>query len=161
MVSSSLKITGIDELQKALRALPEKIAARAVVNALRAGARVVRDEAKRLVPEGKTGELKRGIKVRTVRKANRRAEGAIITVTVEGPAAWRAHLTEFGSAGGVVKSGAFAGAVIPPRPAQPFLRPAARNKAGAATAKIKAALAKSIEKEAAKALNETGASRKR
>jgi hypothetical protein len=41
-----LNVKGIDELKRALAALPEKLRRRALGNALRAAGRVIRDEAK-------------------------------------------------------------------------------------------------------------------
>lgn len=88
-----LDVKGLPELQARLKALPAKLRARALRNALAAGARIVRDEAKRRAPvlrsavvsKGKTirkpGTLRDNIAVRTS-KAARRAGNVGVFVNV-------------------------------------------------------------------------------
>jgi HK97 gp10 family phage protein len=67
-----VRITGVDDAIKQLRALPAKLRKRAILNALRAGARLFRDEARRLTPVITVPVRRRGVVVRnpgTVRKA--------------------------------------------------------------------------------------------
>ena len=45
-----IKLQGVDNAIAQLRALPDKLRKRAILNALRAGGRVFRDEARRLTP---------------------------------------------------------------------------------------------------------------
>ena len=89
-------VQGLDELRIALYALPAKLRNQVLRNALAAGARVVRDEAKRLVPvlrspvvqrsTGKTirmpGTVRDAIRVRTS-KASRRAGHVGVFVNVK------------------------------------------------------------------------------
>lgn len=67
-----LRISGLDELRAQLQALPGKLRKRALLNALRAGARVIRDEARRATPVLAAPVRRKGIIVRqpgTVRRA--------------------------------------------------------------------------------------------
>ncbi|MDK1104035.1 MAG: HK97 gp10 family phage protein [Actinomycetota bacterium] len=77
-----MHITGLEELLKALGSLPKKVARQAIRKPLREGAKIVLAEAKRNVPKGKTGNLKRSLKVR----AGKRKKGTISirVVTSEG-----------------------------------------------------------------------------
>ena len=93
-----MHIKGLDELKKALRALPDKLRRQALRNALAAGGRVVRDEAKALAPvlqkpivrkaTGKTlrkpGTLRDAIRVRTSKQA-RKAGNVGVFVNVQPP----------------------------------------------------------------------------
>ena len=67
-----VKIAGVEDVKKALRDLPAKLRKRALLNALRAGARVFRDEARRLTPVAVVPVRRKGAVIRqpgTVRKA--------------------------------------------------------------------------------------------
>lgn len=78
-----VRVEGIPDLKAELLRLPEKLRKRALLNALRAGGRVVRDSARSLVPvlrvpirrRGTTirqpGTVKRAISVRTSKQARR------------------------------------------------------------------------------------------
>jgi HK97 gp10 family phage protein len=92
-----VSITGVDEAVKALRALPAKLRNRAILNSLRIGARLFRDEARRLTPilklttqsganafrKGyrKPGTVRKAISVRTS-KRDRRAGDVGVFVNV-------------------------------------------------------------------------------
>lgn len=74
------KVHGIPELKAALRSLPDKLRRRALRNALAAGARVVRDAAKRgapvlrpelQAPYRKPGTVRDAVTVRTSKRARR------------------------------------------------------------------------------------------
>lgn len=76
--SVSVKVNGIDELKKALRALPEKIRRKALVKALKAGGRVVQKAARAAIPElaaptayRTKGLLKKRLTVRTSKESRR------------------------------------------------------------------------------------------
>lgn len=86
-----IQIKGLRELDAALKRLPERTAAKVTGNALAAGGRVVRDEAKLAVPVD-TGELRDSI---VVRRARGRA-GQVFVGFLK-PTSRRAHLTEFGT----------------------------------------------------------------
>lgn len=67
-----VKVSGVEDVKRALRELPPKLRKRALLNALRAGARVFRDEARRLTPVASVPVRRKGVVIRqpgTVRKA--------------------------------------------------------------------------------------------
>ena len=79
--SVSVKVAGIDELKRALAALPSKIRRKALTKALRAGARVVQKSARVAVPVLATpnayrtkGLLKRKISVRVSKESRRNGD---------------------------------------------------------------------------------------
>lgn len=84
------KISGIPELKAALAGLVPKLRRQALRNALAAGARVVRDEARRRAPVlqptlqspyRKSGTLRKAITVRTSKQARRRGDvGVFVNV---------------------------------------------------------------------------------
>jgi HK97 gp10 family phage protein len=84
------KVTGIPDLRAALLSIPDKLRKRALRNALAAGARVVRDDAKRNAPVmaismrtavRKPGTLKNAIAVRTSKEAGRAGDvGVFVNV---------------------------------------------------------------------------------
>ncbi len=84
------KLTGFDELAAKLREIPEALRRRVLRNALAAGARLVRDEAKRSAPVlhnpmkapyRTPGTLKGAIRVRTSKVARRRGDvGVFVNV---------------------------------------------------------------------------------
>ena len=78
----TVTVRGIDELKAQLKAIPDKLRRQALRNALAAGARLVRDEAKRNAPvlqrpdpRRKPGTVRDAIRVRTSKQA--RAEGNV------------------------------------------------------------------------------------
>lgn len=87
-----VKVEGLDELIKTLRSLPEKLRQQALRNVLAAGARVVRDESKRLAPVldpesairnpyRKPGTVRDAIRVRTSKEARRAGDvGVFVNV---------------------------------------------------------------------------------
>lgn len=88
-----VKVTGIPDLRAQLRSIPQKLRKRALRTALAAGARVVRDEARRLAPvisasapavlKGyrKPGTVRRAIAVRTSKLARRSGDvGVFVNV---------------------------------------------------------------------------------
>lgn len=142
--TGTFTLSGVDELNRVFKQLPKKLGEKAVLNAVRAGARTVRDEARRLVPV-KTGQLRKDIKVITEKKSRRTAE-KLVSVGVKGPSAFRAHFIEFGTRN---------------FPARPFLRPAAANKAEEAIRIMTTQLGVQVEKQAASLIAKEGAGRKR
>lgn len=85
-----IELRGFDEMVSALRALPAHVERRAVIDALRAGARVLQRRAKRNVRKH-SRQLEQSIVVRT-RGRNR------VVVMVKRPGSYYAHLIEFGTA---------------------------------------------------------------
>lgn len=90
-MASMMRVRGVEEAVQALRALPGKLARRALRNALAAGARVVRDDARRRAPvldraEHRApfrtpGTVRDAISVRTSKQARRRGDvGVFVNV---------------------------------------------------------------------------------
>jgi HK97 gp10 family phage protein len=85
-----LKVTGIPDLKAALKSIPDKLRRRALRNALAAGARLVRDEARQKapvlstetnVPYRKPGTVRDAISVRTSKIARRSGDvGVFVNV---------------------------------------------------------------------------------
>jgi len=129
-------VAGLKELNKALQQLPDKLQDKAIKNAMAAGARVIRKEAKRLVPV-ETGTLQESIVVsRTVQQKGRRRtiKGGVV-VGIKDEARFYAHLIEYGSSNSS---------------AHPFLRPALDNQSRAAINKIGPKIGSEVEKQARK-----------
>ena len=124
-------------MDKLLRELGPAIAGRVARNATKAGAQVVAEEAKRLVPVD-TGELGASI---TVISAGERESDTNPSLLVESrvgffkPTSRRAHLTEFGTAHSAAK---------------PFLRPAMDSRGKDALNQMGVVLTKGIAREARK-----------
>ena len=93
-----IELDGIDELERAIRALPAGLPARVYGNACRAMARVVAETARQEVPV-RTGALQQTIRVRSVadRYRGRRISGAAASVFSGGPGAFHATLVHFGT----------------------------------------------------------------
>ena len=110
---ADINVKGLSELQKVLDAFPVKIEKNILRGALRAGAKVVQQEAKsnaRVL----SGEMQRGIKIGTTAK-----RGTVIaSVKVRGKHWYLAQFHEFGTKRGVL--------------ARPFMRPALDSQAQAA-----------------------------
>jgi HK97 gp10 family phage protein len=152
MANDLTKLRGGRELQAALNSLPVKIEKNIMRAALRAGAKVIAEEAKALVPVsppnsenarlygGYTGALKDSIRVDT------RARRGKVTASVKaggkrkrGTDVFYAHFVEFGTAAHTIKgkngrrlffNGTFTPAVNHPGArAKPFMRPALDTKA--------------------------------
>jgi len=123
-----VKITGLAELQKSLAALPARIEANVVRGALKAGAQVMVEEAKRQVPV-RSGQLRDSIHVSSrITKRTGKVTGNVVA------RARHAHLVEFGTAAHWIKpksrkslfvAGLLRAVVSHPgaRP-RPFMRPA-------------------------------------
>ena len=154
----TVNITGLKELQQALNQLPLEIQKRPLRSAVSAGAKVIVDEAKRLAPQGETGNLRKALyRYRSRSQSSRGQETFLVGVrkgkknyvdsaknrrlnrvgkkyTVEGEAFyWR--FVEFGTS---------------KMPARPFLRPAFESKKNQAVETIKNRLAVAIENTAKK-----------
>lgn len=133
---ADVKIKGLRELQDFLTKLPVKMEQNVLRGGMRAGANVVKTEARRLAPV-KTGKLRDGIKVST--SARRGRVSAKVKLT--GKHAYLGRWLEFGTAAHQIKArgkglffgGLFARSVdhpgIKPRP---FLRPALDGRAAEA-----------------------------
>lgn len=152
-----IKIDGMAELEKALGELPVKLERNVMRGALRAGAKVIADEARRKAPRD-DGDLQKSIRV-----SSRVVRGQP-TVTVKAGGAKKgeydvfyAHMVERGTTAHFIKpkkakSLFFAGlahkvAKHPGAKKHPFMRPALDTKAGAALEAVKAYIRKRLTKE--------------
>jgi HK97 gp10 family phage protein len=90
----SISISGLADLQKMLDELPAKIEANIMRGALRQGANIYRDRARANAPVGKSGKLKKSIKVKTTLRKGK----AISQIVAGGGDAWYAKFVEFGTA---------------------------------------------------------------
>lgn len=133
MAQRSVNIIGLQELERALNALPARIEKRVVENALTSGARLIVREAKARVPVD-TGQLRNSIRVARLARQQRRQAGRVF-IGFRPPASRRAHLTEFGTS---------------KQAAQPFMRPALDTKAGEFFAQFRKMLSAGLEREAKK-----------
>lgn len=130
----NIKITGGKELAEALKQMPKQLQQNVMRQALRAGAKVIQDKAKELVPVD-TGDLKKSIKIGT----SSRGKEVRSTVATKGDGAYIARFIEFGTAahlikgrnGGMLKFTARDGNTVETMSvnhtgikAKPFLRPA-------------------------------------
>jgi HK97 gp10 family phage protein len=169
---SEIRMSGLADLQKILDELPAKIEANVLRGGLRAGAKVIEEEAKRLVPIGeprvtrtkggeptlhRPGELRKSIRV------SMRSKKGIVQAMVKAgnKDAWYAHLVEFGTARHWIKpknrkslvlAGLMRELVDHPgaRP-KPFMRPAFDAKAQAAIQAMADYMNKRLPKELRKA----------
>jgi HK97 gp10 family phage protein len=152
---STFDVPGLDALQRTLSELPDKLARTVVRGGLRAGAVVMQQEARALVPE-RTGALRKSIKVSTGIKAG----NVYSRVRAGDKVAFYAHLVEFGT--GAHKIGAKSGKFLsingrlvrtanhPGARGKPFMRPAMDGRAGAALDAMRGYLAERIDREIAK-----------
>lgn len=155
-----VKITGAAELQKKLRGLPDKVAKKHIRAALRKGAKIIRDEARRLAPKD-TGHLVDSIKVRAAKRMKRGSFG-IQVITGAGDFAgdeFYASFYEYGyrknpayrGADGKIRSVSRTQAKSMERTEmkpRPFMRPAADSKGQLAAEIVKSKLLNAIVKEA-------------
>jgi len=135
-MAKNVNVSGLKELNRTLEQLPRKLQDQAVKNAMAAGARKIRDEAKNLVPV-RTGTLKENIVVsRTVKKGGKRRslKGSVV-IGIKDEARFYAHLIEFGTS---------------QTSAQPFLRPAFDAKHDEALQVIGKKIGDQVEKKARK-----------
>lgn len=133
MATQLTDIKGGAELQRFLKQLPGKVEKNIMRGAMRAGANVIRDEAKRLAGETKdTGALQKSI------RAGSRARGGEVTAYIRaggkkvyfgrgqnrrGTDVWYAHLIEYG-----VRPHSIGQGEHPGFEANPYLRPAIDDK---------------------------------
>lgn len=125
----TFEIKGAKELEQMLKELGPKVANRLGDKALRAAARPIIREAKRLVPV-RTGALRKSITA--VRGRGGGQNQRLVLIGFKSPASARAHFIEYGT----IRSAA-----------QPFIRPALDNQAGAALEAMRDELARGIARE--------------
>lgn len=116
-----VKITGVREVNAALNSVSSQLARRIGGNAARAGARVLRDEARRNVP---FGHWEDDLRVRTAKSGEERkrtSRTAIVDFKDHSQAKRLGHIFEFGTVGRYQKTtGRYTGFITP----WPFMRPA-------------------------------------
>jgi len=143
---AKVEIRGLSELHKTLQELPAKIERNILRGGLRAGAKVIEDEAQRLVPVAlptmdsvkrgaRAGELKRSIRV--TMRANKSGQ-VRAQLKAGNSVAWYAHLVEFGTARHWIKPKSRKSLFLaglakelvdhPGAKPKPFMRPAYDNK---------------------------------
>ena len=145
-------LKGGEELQAFLNSLAPKIEQNILRSALRAGAKVIAEEAKNNVPV-KSGALRDSIKIGT----NTRKGRVTATVKAGSKKAWYYRFVEFGTAAHEIKpknakslffAGMFGELIKHPgtRP-KAFMRPALDSKSGEAINAIGAAISKRLTKQ--------------
>jgi len=151
-VSDDRNITGGAELDAFLQSLPAKLEKNIMRSALRAGAKVFREEARANVPVA-LGALKKSVRISTGSK------GGQVTASVKAgdKKAWYWRFVEFGTAAHVIapeEAGALAvGGLVrekiehPGATAKPFMRPALDAKADEAIAAVTAQIRKRLTAE--------------
>lgn len=128
-----MKLTGFDALNKILSEVPKDVARKAGVDALRAGAKPILEEAQNLVPEGATGKLAESLEI-----ATKKASIPIVKVQASRKkGGYHAHLVELGTQPheihNVVIGNKFYPVIHHPGARKkPFLRPAFNAKKGEA-----------------------------
>jgi HK97 gp10 family phage protein len=151
MADVEIKIEGLKELEKALLALPDKIAKRILARSVYAGAAVVRKAAREKCPV-KTGKLRKSIKIKKRRSKDRRE--VVYSVFV---GEFYGRMVEYGTQSHRIKAkkgkvmgkdGRFGSEVDHPGgSAKPFLRPAFDSSTHQIIEAMKAKMAEGIAKE--------------
>ncbi len=146
-----VEIKGLKELKKNLEQLPMKMEKRIVGQALRQGANVFRDEARKNVPVA-TGRLKKAIQVSSARAGRKLL--SMMNVKVSYKKAWYARFVEFGTGPHIIKPKnkealSIGGQVVkevqhPGAVAKPFMRPAFDTKWQKAIDKFKEVVAQKL-----------------
>lgn len=132
-LQDSVQVKGLKELGEALQTLPVKLERNVMRSAMRAGMKIIMDEARSNVP-AKTGALRDSLRIST-----RSFRGTVTAkVTVGNRQAWYGRFVEFGTAAHVIASkpgsllafgGGFYRAVNHPGATpRPFMRPAFDSK---------------------------------
>lgn len=148
-MSDDRNITGGAELDAFLQTLSAKVEKNIMRSALRAGANVIKDEAKANVPV-KLGNLRKSVRVSTGSKAG----SVFATVKAGNKRAWYWRFVEFGTASHLImpknaRALAVGGVVVekiehPGATASPFMRPALDAKADQALAAVTAQIRKRL-----------------
>lgn len=149
---SNVNVKGFKELQTFLDQLPAKVEANIMRSALRAGAKVIAEEAKANVPVA-AGDLRDSVRV------SARLRRGVVTATVKAgnKKAWYWRFVEFGTAAHAIKgknggalafgSGLRKSVMHPGARAKPFMRPAMDGKANDALVAIGEQIKKRLTKQ--------------
>jgi HK97 gp10 family phage protein len=159
---ADVHIEGLAELERDLQQFVTQLQRNVLRAALRAGAKVFLEEALRQVPVGKTGALRRSLKV----SVRTRRGVPVAYVRAGDKEAWYAHLVEFGTAAHFIKPknrkslffASLARELVehPGAKKRPFMRPAFDQAAPGAIKAMAAHMRRRIEREGLK-LNRTEA----
>lgn len=147
-----VKIEGLAAIERKLKQLPQRIGNNAMRRALRKGANVIRDaarnNAKRIDDPETRDKIWKNIAVASGgRRRERRAGGPMMRVGVRGGAKPLKKGTDTGLSGGNTTHWRFIELGTSDTRAQPFLRPAGAEKAGAAIDATVKAMDTEIDKE--------------
>ena len=130
---SDVEISGMDEILKKLKILPDRVQKNVLTGAIRASAKPMIKEARSLVPKDK-GTLKKSIGVVKRRSKDKKiVQFSVAPLKKKG--GWYAHFIEFGT----VKM-----------PSHPFMRPAFEKKGNESIDEAKKYMTKRVDKEIAK-----------
>lgn len=155
-VVGTMQVTGFKELQSALKRLPANVARKVSRRAMRRGAVIIQQDAKRRAPVD-TGGLRKNLKVVESGRASR--QGVVLFRVRTSKGARHAYLMEYGTLPRIIKVAKYydeatgrwrliknvrAGAVQ----ARPFMRPAFDTKKQEAVRAIETTLKQGIELEA-------------
>lgn len=153
---ADVKIEGLAELERDLQQFVDKLQRNVVRASLRAGAKVFLEEARRQVPVGKTGALRRSLKI----SVRTRRGVPVAFVRAGDKDAWYAHLVEFGTSAHFIKPkrrkslffARLAREVVehPGAKKRPFMRPAFDQGAPGAIKAMTAYMRRRIEREGLK-----------
>lgn len=132
------KIEGLQELTKTIQDLSKSLDPDKSEPVILKGAKVIGAEVRGRAPKGPTGNLKKSVKVKTLKRFSSKQPAPAI-VAIDRKKAPHAHLVEYGHA--LVRGGKVIGHV----PAHPFFRPGIDAKAGEALKQIEAGLTKLVE----------------
>lgn len=142
LTGATVEVTGLSEVRAALQDLSKAVVGKALADAVRAGAAVIRDEAKRRAPVGSVPHyVGRKAKGRLVKPGNLRRQ--IRMKRVRGDrlsATYKIGFTGLGFYGRFLEFG------TAKMSARPILRPAFESKKHEAVAVIKERLARNIER---------------
>lgn len=148
MADFGVTLTGLRELEQALRELPDQIAKRTLKGAIRKGGEILKAEIQHnAMAPGimRTGELAESVEM--VFKRNQPTLDPVLQVGFKRPGLSYAHLVELGTRPHIL-GGAFSGAFHPGAKPKPFIRPALAAKGDEVRETIMAELARGIERAA-------------
>ena len=157
MIETHIEIKGFKELDEALKQFPIKLQRNILSGAVREGAKVIQRAAIAMAPVGKTGKLRKAIKVRVGTKRKGIYTKTFI-IGLDKKMAWYGRLVEMGAAPHFIKvkrkkALAIGGQVVGTEikhpgvvHRKPFMRPAIDNYAGQALTAMKNKLLQGIEK---------------
>jgi HK97 gp10 family phage protein len=157
MIETTIDIKGFKELDEALKEFPIKLQKNIIKDATKEGAKVIKRAAIAMAPVGKTGKLRRAIKI-GIGKKRRNVNTITYIVGLNKDMAWYGRLVEMGAGAHIIdirkkKALTIDGKVVGTKGnhpgiihRKPFMRPAIDNYAGQAIEAIKKRLIEGIEK---------------